>query len=1306
MHRLGKITGSIAMVVSLLMWLAYSSLAWSTELAKSNSESFLANAEQSPMTVSLVAEGALTMFAGLFGPMQEQSGKLLLSFSENSRLNNQSMPDQYDDVSRSSAVLGNRRLLKHSEEEVVVMQAKISTHDVDKPSGYATTASARLSLCQLLLANARIISLGVICLGMASVVCCMVPHATHTNYRLPPRWEPGLEGSLPFRTWLQDLLLWTITTDLEPHRQAAMIISQLGGAAREMARTLSPQEIFQGGVVQGQQLDPVSFLIHGLSTRFSPLDDEIRIRAAQDLLQFQRRGNEPVDVLLTRFETVRARARTEGGGANLSHESAALVLLRAVGVSPEQFQRLTQPFGMRLPSNEQEFQQLMHSLRRMGHIVEHHPASIATSLRSGNANVSQPSYFAEPEAGGGAGSQSHDSSAWSFVGYPDHQWQHSQASSSNAQVEQDWAYYQVPNAEGASDTDSNTTSDDPNDPIDEGDLVGLSVPEADEMLYWQYAEAKRRWRRYTGKPVRALRRVLRRKGKGKGKTKHAFVDIPAALNQSSFFRSKGKGGKSSGKGFGRKLNARGRDGEVMKCSICGSQYHLRARCNQGQRGQVQSAASGPQASQLPYPPSRPQHNVAGFVHAEVTPGEGQVGPASLHFMSVDMTTNESADVPSTPRQDPSVHEQTAEQHRLTPEDPWMNWHDPWQEFRQISQNNPEVRVPAGAYTGLWPTPPSQGTFLGQNQAQLGAQQNPEHGPSLLPRHESQMLTRVFGTVTTMREEIEEQYEDRNQSQLLPHHMFLQLQGQGGVRASDTSFPMGSDRISGEEDPPQAFSGMFAQVHALRQVSGRGTSQSAAAEAVSAHTHVEPTVYAGDNEQCSICQANFQHQEEVVRVQCRHVFHRECFDEYVARSDENVICPNCRGAGNVVAVWRFIGEEAVQAQSQEMPVATPVVTPRPSPTALLTPRQSPAGSPETVFHTPDTAPSFPWWPVSSKPVSAGVFHASTHRTLSGQLGLLVDPGSFGNLVGDAWAQAARAEMNRSGFQASQKTRSSPLEVGGVGSGTQTCHNEITMQTAVRAADGAMASGTYTAPVIPNSQCPALLGLRSLASNNAVLDMVDNRLILLPTGAQLEVPTGAEIFNLERSQTGHLLLPVTEYDRLKKAQINRQVPHRHMFADPTSESAGTLAEAGSQVASNAQPKVRPTQVGARQSQAKARASAVGSVASFPRPSQEIDDWKIEGKELIRVHHQPRRELYAPTCDAECILPLSQLGEERTTEMNGADGQVRMLTDDWTMTSPNIVLQEEWTGRTRFIIRQFVSDSASSVLSWPSSSPGSRP
>ena len=412
--------------------------------------------------------------------------------------------------------------------------------------------------------------------SILTAVCYMIPHqAAHQTLRLPPRWEPGLENALPFRTWLQDLLLWTITSDLEPHRQAAAIISQLGGAARELARTSTPQEIFNGGVINGQHLDPVSFLIHGLSTRFSPLDDEIRIRAAQDLLQFQRKGNESVDVLITRFETIRSRARAEGGGANVSTESASLILLRAIGVSSEQFQRLTQPFGLRLPNSEAELAQLMHQLRRMGHIIEHHPSNIADSLhRNVGASNSGQAFVVHSAEGSAEPSQT----SWSYVGQslPPQSSDTWEVPGQFSQSSTDWAHHVDPNV--ASDTDSATESDDFQQREDERDLEGLTAGEADEHLFWQYTEAKRRWRKYTGKPVRALRRVLRRKGKGKGKTKGAFFDITNALHESSYFRAEGKGGKSSGKGWGRNQNPKGRDGEILKCSICSSQYHLRARC--------------------------------------------------------------------------------------------------------------------------------------------------------------------------------------------------------------------------------------------------------------------------------------------------------------------------------------------------------------------------------------------------------------------------------------------------------------------------------------------------------------------------------------------------------------------------------------------------------------------------------------------------------------------------------------------------------------------------------------------------------
>ncbi len=1170
-----------------------------------------------------------------------------------------------------------------------------------------------------------------------TAVCYMIPHqAAQNTMRLPPRWEPGLENALPFRTWLQDLLLWTITSDLEPHRQAAAIISQLGGAARELARTLTPQEIFNGGVINGQHLDPVSFLIHGLSTRFSPLDDEIRIRAAQDLLQFQRKGNESVDVLITRFETIRSRARAEGGGANVSTESASLILLRAIGVSSEQFQRLTQPFGLRLPNSEAELAQLMHQLRRMGHIIEHHPSNIADSLHRNVGASSGGQAFVVHSADGSADPSQ---TSWSYVGQslPPQSSDTWEMPGQYSQSSTDWAYHVDPNV--ASDTDSATESDDFQQQEDNHDLEGLTAGEADEHLFWQYTEAKRRWRSYTGKPVRALRRVLRRKGKGKGKgkVKGSFFDITNALHESSYFRAKGKGGKSSGKGWGRRQNPKGRDGEILKCSICSSQYHLRARCpqNRNQRGFVQPA-SGPQSSQLPIPPGRTNPpSMAGFVSAqsEVTQSDGQVGPASLHFA----TSQEEGDAShETPRRSG-----TPEVHVLTPDDPWMNWHeDPWR--RNVASDNvhqpqPSSRsfafadpligafgagqpmssglfqptgsdvlfpnLPGYSIPGVWPPPQLPERFPGAVTSSAQPSMNrPELGPSLLPASEAQTMTQLFGMVAQQHQQSSEEFGRESYPEMQPHQhaLFSQLsggnpahgtgQGVGDLYPSD-HFGQGVGVASSDERPSRSVASeiptMFNQVYQLRtnrqqpdnELTNNGSTNTAprqyipsifvptlaeagndapmnsSSEQVSAPTHQPPTRYEGDEDTCSICQLQFVHHDNVCRLPCRHVFHQTCIDEMIARDDDSA-CPNCRGAATVIATWRYLA---------------PIVEEPANPTA--TPAQSPRSQVSTVFHTPqaevaehvDRQPSFPWWPVpeAARTDKAGSFHVSTHRTEAGQLGLLVDPGSYGNLVGEHWIQDAMRVADENGYQTSKAART-PLEVGGVGKGTQRCTQEITVPAALRNADGCMTKASFSAPMIPSSTCPALLGLKSLVEHRAVLDLSEQRLILLPKDTPIEVPPGSEVYALERSSTGHLLLPIDDFKNLTLAQQERgSTVSKHLFADGKGEGPEKGKSKG-------------------KSKALSRAASVGPVATIPGYTPTMRDrWEIFPGEVVRIHAVPRTSLFHPGEVQDCPIPLQELMPERLTEVAPDRETLRVIQDSWVNVSSTQNHMEPWVGVTRF-------------------------
>eukprot|EP00971_Amphidinium_carterae_P338939 6476497-Amphidinium_carterae.1 len=149
------------------------------------------------------------------------------------------------------------------------------------------------------------------------LLCMFQPRNQHRSpvLRDPPPYSPGNEEERPFRAWIQDLTLWLLHSELEPPQQTAAIVAQLGGTARLLARELTPQELMHGGVVNGQHLDPVSYLVHALTARFAPLEDETRLRSTSALLGFTRNRGESIDSVLTRFELVRMRAQQEGGGA-------------------------------------------------------------------------------------------------------------------------------------------------------------------------------------------------------------------------------------------------------------------------------------------------------------------------------------------------------------------------------------------------------------------------------------------------------------------------------------------------------------------------------------------------------------------------------------------------------------------------------------------------------------------------------------------------------------------------------------------------------------------------------------------------------------------------------------------------------------------------------------------------------------------------------------------------------------------------------------------------------------------------------
>ena len=196
--------------------------------------------------------------------------------------------------------------------------------------------------------------------------------------------------------WHRDVLLWSIANgDIEPHRQAALLLQQLRGGARELTRDIGTDIILDGTVYNGQQVHGWTFILSLLIERYGPIGEEQRLKVAKELMDFDRRPHEKIDDLVTRFDLVRTRAR-EVGNFQMSIDLLSYMLLRSARVTEQQFIQLTQPTDGRLPTTDAEYRNMIAALRRLGHILEHKKDNIATGIRptkgKGRGGYAYPSF--------------------------------------------------------------------------------------------------------------------------------------------------------------------------------------------------------------------------------------------------------------------------------------------------------------------------------------------------------------------------------------------------------------------------------------------------------------------------------------------------------------------------------------------------------------------------------------------------------------------------------------------------------------------------------------------------------------------------------------------------------------------------------------------------------------------------------------------------------------------------------------------------------------------------------------------------
>ena len=177
---------------------------------------------------------------------------------------------------------------------------------------------------------------------------------------------------------------------------------------------------------------------------------------------------------------------------------------------------------------------------------------------------------------------------------------------------------------------------------------------------------------------------------------------------------------------------------------------------------------------------------------------------------------------------------------------------------------------------------------------------------------------------------------------------------------------------------------------------------------------------------------------------------------------------------------------------------------------------------------DSASSLPWWETADRDEGrdgAPSYHTMRTRTSDGRIGLLVDPGAHDNLGGENTLRNLELQL---GVRGRTRELSAPLHVSGVGRLAQTAETAVTVDFDLPMPALGIEQGTsssFTTPILPGSDLPLLLGLKSLQSKRAILD-THGRLLILPGagGIEFRVSPGSMVLQLEQSNSGHLILPM--------------------------------------------------------------------------------------------------------------------------------------------------------------------------------------
>lgn len=137
----------------------------------------------------------------------------------------------------------------------------------------------------------------------------------------------------------------------------------LQGIAKDVAHNIPREVLDQGGVIDGQFLNPLAFLLKTMETQFGRYEDELQLHAAHEFRTFRKRDHEHIDASLTRYERLRVKAETEANHAQ-TYESYSYDLFDHARILTQERLQLLQPLNNKWPNNADEYHAFLARMRR------------------------------------------------------------------------------------------------------------------------------------------------------------------------------------------------------------------------------------------------------------------------------------------------------------------------------------------------------------------------------------------------------------------------------------------------------------------------------------------------------------------------------------------------------------------------------------------------------------------------------------------------------------------------------------------------------------------------------------------------------------------------------------------------------------------------------------------------------------------------------------------------------------------------------------------------------------------------------